>query len=153
MASITVRNLEDNVKTRLRARAAGNGRSLEEEARWILREAAGGEAAPKNLAAFTRPCFAPLGGVDLELPPRGSTRSLAVSFMVSAPLRWAAVDPARVHGLAVLEAERRASVAGVRRLSAGAPGVVLNRGAEARASARRRRLRQVHDRRNAIQRQ
>ncbi len=33
MASITVRNLEDGLKHRLRIRAAENGRSMEEEAR------------------------------------------------------------------------------------------------------------------------
>ncbi len=33
MAGITTRNLDDNVKTRLRVRAANNGRSMEEEAR------------------------------------------------------------------------------------------------------------------------
>ena len=52
MASITIRNLDDDVKTQLRTRAAGNGRSMEEEARLILREAVGREAEPKNLAAF-----------------------------------------------------------------------------------------------------
>ena len=33
MASITIRNLDDDVKTRLRVRAADNCRSMEEEAR------------------------------------------------------------------------------------------------------------------------
>ena len=70
MASITIRRLDDEVKTRLRVRAAANGRSMEEEARVILREAVAEEPEPKNLATFTRKCFAPYGGVDLELPPR-----------------------------------------------------------------------------------
>ncbi len=75
MASITIRNLEDDVKTRLRVRAAGHGRSIEEEARIILREAvSGGKPGLRNLAAFTRECFAPLGGIELELPPRGLMR-------------------------------------------------------------------------------
>lgn len=39
MAQLIVRNLEDGVKTRLRRRAARNGRSMEEEARDILRNA------------------------------------------------------------------------------------------------------------------
>ena len=39
MASITIRNLDDDVKTRLRIRAAGYGCSMEEEVRLILREA------------------------------------------------------------------------------------------------------------------
>ena len=70
MASITIRNLDDEVKHRLRVRAAGNGRSMEEEARLILREAVAPEPEPKNLAQFIHDCFAPYGGVDLELPPR-----------------------------------------------------------------------------------
>ena len=44
MASITIRNLDNEVKTKLRVRAAGNGRSMEEEARIILRQAVGPQA-------------------------------------------------------------------------------------------------------------
>ena len=44
---------------------------MEEEVRIILRDAVNGDRnRPRNLAAFTRECFAPLGGVELELPPR-----------------------------------------------------------------------------------
>ena len=74
MANITIGRLDDDVKTQLRARAAGNGRSLEEEARLILREMVGREAAPKNLAAFIHECFAPYRGVELELPLRAAMR-------------------------------------------------------------------------------
>ena len=75
MASITIRNLDEEVKTRLRIRAAEHSRSMEEEVRIILREAVSDrKAGPGNLAAFTRECFAPLGGVELELPPRGPMR-------------------------------------------------------------------------------
>ena len=74
MASITIRRLDDEVKARLRIRAATNGRSMEEEARIILREAVGRKAEPQDLARFIRECFEPLGGVELELPPRGPTR-------------------------------------------------------------------------------
>ena len=75
MASITIRNLDDDVKTRLRVRAAEHHRSMEEEVRIILRDAVnGGRTGPQNLAKFTRECFAPLGGVELELPPRGPMR-------------------------------------------------------------------------------
>ena len=70
MASITIRNLDDAVKTRLRVRAADNGRSMEEEARLILRDAVGRRKPPQNLASAIRARIAPLGGVDLELPPR-----------------------------------------------------------------------------------
>ena len=75
VASITIRNLDDDVKTRLRVRAAEHSRSMEEEARIILREAVSdGEAGPRDPAKFTRECFAPLGGVELELPPRSPIR-------------------------------------------------------------------------------
>ena len=73
MASITIRNLDDEVKTRLRVRAAGNGRSMEEEARLILRAAV--VHKPRgNLAAAIRARIAPLGGVEIELPPREPAR-------------------------------------------------------------------------------
>ena len=66
MASITVRNLEEPVKARLRVRAAGHGRSMEEEARHILCAALTGDAASSsNLADAIRRRFAPLGGRDL----------------------------------------------------------------------------------------
>ncbi len=75
MASITIRNIDAEVKTRLRVRAAEHSRSMEEETRIILREAVSdGKAGPRDLAKFTRECFAPLGGIDLELPPRGPMR-------------------------------------------------------------------------------
>ena len=44
MAQILVRNLENEVKTRLRRRAKRNGRSMEEEVREILRDAAKDDA-------------------------------------------------------------------------------------------------------------
>ncbi len=75
MASITIRNLDDDVRTRLRVRAAEHSRSMEEEVRIILREAVTDRpSVPRDLVDFTRECFAPLGGVELELPPRGPMR-------------------------------------------------------------------------------
>ena len=75
MASITIRNLDDDLKTRLRVRAAEHRRSMEEEVRIILRDTVnGGRVAPRDLVEFTRECFAPLGGVELKLPPRGPMR-------------------------------------------------------------------------------
>jgi len=66
MASITIRNLDDEVKTRLRLQAAGHGRSMEEEARSIIREAVEREKSPSDLVAAIRSRFASLGGVELE---------------------------------------------------------------------------------------
>ena len=74
MASITIRNLDDEVKTKLRVRAATNGRSMEEEARNILRQAVEEKAGPRNLAEAIRQRFAPYGGVELEIPPREPMR-------------------------------------------------------------------------------
>ncbi len=74
VASITIRNLDDDVKTRLRVRAAGNGRSMEEEARLILRDAVEPKPRGRNLVEAIRSHFGPENGVDLELPPRGPGR-------------------------------------------------------------------------------
>ena len=71
MATITIRNLDNDVKTRLRMRAAENGRSMEEEARLILGNAVEPKMARRNLASAIRARITPLGGVELELPPRG----------------------------------------------------------------------------------
>ena len=77
MASITIRNLDDDVKTRLRMRAAGHGRSMEEEARLILGEAVEREPAPaKGLGTALHELFKPFGGVELEIPPREPMREL-----------------------------------------------------------------------------
>lgn len=75
MASITIRNLDDALKTKLRIRAARLGRSMEEEVREILRSSLADEGRrPANLAEAIRNRFAPLGGVDLPLPPREPMR-------------------------------------------------------------------------------
>ena len=75
MASITVRNLEEGLKRRLRIRAAENGRSMEEEARVILRTTLYHQPpAQEDLASAIRARFAPLGGVELEIPPRSPMR-------------------------------------------------------------------------------
>ncbi|MCY4587224.1 MAG: hypothetical protein OXB98_14400 [Bryobacterales bacterium] len=75
MASITIRNLDDDVKSRLRVRAASNGRSMEEEARIILAEAVDREPAPaEGLGTAIHELFKPFGGVELELPPREPMR-------------------------------------------------------------------------------
>ena len=75
MASITIRNLDESLKARLRIQAAVHGRSMEEEARDILRSSLNRAApTPGNLAAAIRARFAPLGGVELTLPPREPMR-------------------------------------------------------------------------------
>lgn len=71
MASITIRQLPETTKRKLRIRAAKHGRSMEQEAREILKTALKErEEQPKDLAEAIRRRFAPFGGVELEIPPR-----------------------------------------------------------------------------------
>ena len=75
MATLTIRNLDERTKAQLRIQAARHGRSMEEEARTILRsaiEAQQPDAAGKGLGSRIREHFAQLGGVELELPERAS---------------------------------------------------------------------------------
>ena len=77
MVSITVRNLDYELKRRLRIRAAENGRSMEQEAREILRVALAVETGPtRNLGTAIHELFAPYGGVELDIPPRDPMREL-----------------------------------------------------------------------------
>jgi antitoxin FitA len=75
MASITIRQLEENTKRKLRMRAAQHGRSMEQEAREILNSALSQpEEQSKDLVESIRRRFAKYGGVDLKIPPRGPIR-------------------------------------------------------------------------------
>lgn len=75
MASMTIRNLDDGLKQRLRVRAATHGRSMEDEARDILRTAlAATEPVARNLADTIRSRLQSVGGVELEIPPRQPIR-------------------------------------------------------------------------------
>jgi plasmid stability protein len=67
VASITVRKIDDDVKRRIRVRAAQHGRSLEEEVRVTLERSGGAPSREKlNLAEFIASRFDPLGGIDLH---------------------------------------------------------------------------------------
>lgn len=74
MATLTIRNLDDALKRRLRLRAAERGRSMEEEVREILRMTLGPSPAPSDLGLSIHNRFAALGGVEFELPTRGPMR-------------------------------------------------------------------------------
>jgi plasmid stability protein len=81
MASLTIRNLEEPLKKRLRIQAAIHGRSMAEEARTILRSALSrSPARPANLAASIRARFAPLGGVELPRTAREPMRDPPTTF-------------------------------------------------------------------------
>ena len=75
MATLTIRQLDEKTKTRLRVRAAHHGRSMEEEAREILRSALSSiPPARGNLAEAIRRRFAAFGGLELKLPRRDAMR-------------------------------------------------------------------------------
>jgi plasmid stability protein len=72
MATLVIRHVEDAVHSRLKELAASHGRSMEEEARTILRETVA--AAPSTFAPnwvdALRALFEPLGGLELPEIPR-----------------------------------------------------------------------------------
>lgn len=71
MGSLTIRKLDETLKRKLRLRAAEHGRSMEEEARVILRSAVeGAGAGGESLVSEIRRRIEPLGGVELEIAPR-----------------------------------------------------------------------------------
>ncbi|MBD5801954.1 hypothetical protein AZOA_13800 [Azoarcus sp. Aa7] len=75
MATMTIRNIDDQLKARLRVQAAMHGRSMEDEARDILRGALSVEPVRgRSLVEAIRARIEPLGGVDLDLPVREPIR-------------------------------------------------------------------------------
>ncbi|HEY6923076.1 MAG TPA: hypothetical protein VI653_06385 [Steroidobacteraceae bacterium] len=74
MASMTIRNLDEKLKARLRVQAARHGRSMEDEARDILRSALSTSSARTSLVRSIRRRMAALGGVELEIAPREPMR-------------------------------------------------------------------------------
>src|SRR5260370_7884239 len=114
MASITIRQLDEDLKQRLRLRAARNGRSMEDEARTILRSASAGEdmrtdprapnASPRKPAPQRPPSADERrtdtgkrvlliigGGIaaykPLDLVRRLKGRGIAVRFLLTTPPR------------------------------------------------------------------
>lgn len=75
MASMTIRNIDDRLKARLRVQAAQHGRSMEDEARDILRAALSSEPArAPSIVDAIRARIEPFGGVDLEIASREPSR-------------------------------------------------------------------------------
>ena len=72
MAALSIRDLDNTVKEKLRIRAAAHGRSMEAEVRAILAEAVGEPEPSSGLFGALMDRFADLGGVDLELPARAT---------------------------------------------------------------------------------
>lgn len=74
---MSIRNLDDRVKERLRVRAAHHGRSMEAEARAILTDAVSEPDKASGLFQVIIDRFGELGGVELDLPPRAATARAA----------------------------------------------------------------------------
>jgi len=78
VASMTIRDIDDRLKARLRLRAAHHGHSMEEEAREILRTAL---STPRSqygsLVDCIRARIVPLGGFELKTAPREPIREPA----------------------------------------------------------------------------
>jgi antitoxin FitA len=72
MAALSIRGLDDDVRDRLRVRAARHGRSMEAEIRVILIDAVRGPVPSADLFGALLDRFGDLGGVELELAPRTS---------------------------------------------------------------------------------
>jgi plasmid stability protein len=69
--SITIRQLDATLKRKLKARAASHGRSMEEEAREILRTALATDVgSSRQFVDGVRRRFAAAGFVELDLPAR-----------------------------------------------------------------------------------
>jgi phosphopantothenoylcysteine decarboxylase/phosphopantothenate--cysteine ligase len=120
MASITIRQLDDDLKQRLRLRAVRNGRSMEDEARTILRQVAALESEAGRQGAV------PAGGaaerVQLGRIPAPGTRRvlLIIGGGIAAYKSLDLIRRLKEHGLAVRCILTRAAQEFVTPLAAGA---------------------------------
>ena len=82
MASMTIRNLDEDVKQRLRLRAVEHGHSMEQEAREILCQAVNGAASHgdsdqgESTAAILHELLKPFRDVELDIMPRYGQREV-----------------------------------------------------------------------------
>lgn len=79
MAQLVVRNIEETIKERLRRRARQHGRSMEEEARDILRQAVFHEEPASGLGTEIASLFAKVG-LDGEIPELRGHETVPPSF-------------------------------------------------------------------------
>lgn len=70
LAAVSIRNLDERVKERLRVRAARHGRSMEAEIRTILTDAVSEPGEVPGLLDAILDRFGELAGVELDIPPR-----------------------------------------------------------------------------------
>ena len=75
MASITIRNLDESLKVKLRLQSAQHGCSMEAEVRNILRQVLTPSVAPSDFADRVHQRFAGLTIDSLPIPARQGTRT------------------------------------------------------------------------------
>jgi plasmid stability protein len=75
MASITIRNLDESLKTKLRLQSAQHGCSMEAEVRNILNQALNPATTPTDFAARVHQRFAGLQADSLPIPDRQDVRT------------------------------------------------------------------------------
>ena len=80
MAELSIRNLDDQVKEKLRIRAIGHGRSMESEVRAILQGAVNDPRQSDGLLRAIPDRFSAVGGVELDLPARSTRPGAADLF-------------------------------------------------------------------------
>jgi len=85
MACLTIRNLGEGLKTKLRLRAAEHGCSIKEEVGNLLRQSLLPSALTGNLASRIQQRFASVAIDTLPIPPRQEVRS--------PPNRWKTCNP------------------------------------------------------------
>ena len=72
MAAVSIRNMDERVKERIRVRAARHGRSMEEEMRVILTDAVREPQEDRGLFQTLLDRFGALGGFELDIPGRSA---------------------------------------------------------------------------------
>ena len=86
MATMIIRHLDAELKAKLRIRGAHHARSMEDETREILRSTSSTDGGQKpSLLESIRSRVAPVGGIKLELPRRGSGDRVKSFFIFKSP--------------------------------------------------------------------
>jgi plasmid stability protein len=70
VATLMIRDLDEDVKARLRVQAAEHGRSMEAEARAILAAALTGRRPPRGLGRYIVDQVVGARGLEIEIAPR-----------------------------------------------------------------------------------
>ncbi|GAB3813085.1 FitA-like ribbon-helix-helix domain-containing protein [Micromonospora zhanjiangensis] len=73
MKALSIRDLDDAVREKLRIRAAQHGRSMEAEIRDILTAAVAEDTPGNDLFSALTDRFTRLGGVEMNLPARSTS--------------------------------------------------------------------------------